>query len=158
MRPEQLEDFKRELAALPGELGRDEVIARVESLYERYELPDYVLRTDGQRRRCKAPVLPIASSAPSSELHASRYKTYTGGTAYLLSGASIKVGWCPEVNALLCHWESWTEEDSYLRIPGGGGLYINYLSPLALASLLLERGLRCEAGGGGPAADGGAAE
>ena len=142
MRPEQVTDFKRELASLSDTSEGEELLERVESLFERYALAADVWRLEQRhRRKCKAPVVPIATNSSPTSLRTSGYKTYSGGTAYLLSGGSVNVGWCPEFNALLYRWESWTEEDTYLRIPGGRSLHIDFLTPGMLVAFLNDYGL-----------------
>ena len=129
MKPEQVTDFKRELASLSGTTWEPEDLRGwLEDLFKRYDLPTTTIPGfERKRRRCTTPPVPIYSSSGSG-LIASGHKTYTGNTAYLLSSSSKDMGWCPMLNVLLLRSESWTEEDTYLRIPGGRSLYIEQVS------------------------------
>jgi hypothetical protein len=105
------------------------------SLFEKYDLPTDPDVSESARRRCTTPPVPIFSSYDSG-LRASGHKTYTGRTAYLLSGGSLDLGWCPALNVLVFRRESWTEEDTYLRIPGGRSLSIETVSARRLVDIL----------------------
>jgi hypothetical protein len=135
MKPEQLTDFKRELASVKGECEPNDLYAWAENLFKRYELAGPSSVTQRMRRHCQDEPVPIASSHDSG-LRASGYLTYTGNPAYLYSSSSINVGWCPTLNVLLYRWESWTNEDTYLRIPGSSSLRIKVMSAYDLADRL----------------------
>lgn len=78
MRPEQVTDFKREIAAL-GDTGEmADLVLQLEELFEKYDLPVAPEISDRKRRRCKTEPLPIFTSQEGSTLRASRYKTLHG--------------------------------------------------------------------------------
>lgn len=140
MKPEQLTDFKRELASVKGDGERNDLYSWAEGLFKRYELAEPSSVTDRMRRHCTDEPIPIASSHHSG-LRKSGYLTYTGNPAFLFSSSSINVGWCPTLNVLLYRWESWTNEDTYLRIPESSSLRIEIMSAYDLADRLYWSGL-----------------
>lgn len=135
MKPEQLTDFKRELASIKGDGEPDDLHAWAEDLFKRYELAEPSSVTDRMRRHCTDEPVPIAISH-NSGLRQSGHLTYSGNPAFLFSSSSINLGWCPTLNVLIYRWESWTNEDTYLRIRGSSSLRIEILSALDLADKL----------------------
>lgn len=138
MGPEQVTDFKREIAALDDTSELEDLVARVKELFKKYDLPLAPEISDRQRRRCQTTPVPIFTSLESSALRASRYKTYTGRTAYLLSGGSLNIGWCATLNVLVLRSMSWSAGDNYLRIPESSSTYIRVLSAYEFASYMLN--------------------
>ena len=139
MKPEQVTNFKCELATLGGTWAEEDLLAWVNSLFVRYDLPLESNLSERERRHCTTPPVPIYTSVGvRSSLQPSGYKTYTGNTAYLLSGGSVELGWCPTQNVLLLRSESWTEEDTYLRIPGSHSVYIDVVWASQFVGILYD--------------------
>ena len=141
MRLEEVPEFKRDLSALMGNFGPEEMAERVKALLRKYELPATREGLVRRRRTCKTPPVPIASWRSGIDYVASGHRAvHAGHMVYVSHGGSEDLGWCPTLNALLYRSVWWTGEDNYQGIREEVRGRVRVLSEKTLAELLLDRG------------------
>jgi hypothetical protein len=112
MRYEELPAFRAALAeirSLPGD-ARAPALA---DLFRRHAFASRTTEVRSRKRRCRVPALTLADLSRSQG--EARVEGYVRA-AWVPSGGSREIVWCPALNTLILEDISWTGEDTYLRI------------------------------------------